>query len=131
MKQALLCALFIIPTQGCLAAKALADETRLHQWLVQPKACIVQKLGDTCEIDINITLPPLPPGQYCYHQDKQRLICFDAQAQVSQLTLSYTQTIILTLQNQANEPFYSQKLKIKTRESKKRVRRVRDPWSLF
>jgi len=118
-------------TQTSIAARALSDEKRLHQWLVQPKACIVQKLGDTCEIEIIITLPPLPPGLYCYYQNKLRLMCFDAQAPMMQLTLNYTQSILFSIQNQENEIFYSQQLEIKTRESKKKVRRARDPWSLF
>jgi hypothetical protein len=123
--------LLLLSSLGVASPLAATKQSVLHQWLVQPKACIVQKLGDSCAIAVDITVPRLRKGNYCFFQDDTLLICFSYDAPVEQLNIEFNKDTLLSLRNQEDLTLYSQKLEIKTRETKRKVRRVRDPWSLF
>jgi hypothetical protein len=100
-------------------------------WVVQPNTCIVQSLGDFCELALSINLPALPHGEYCYYQNEQVLSCFDLNTPVLLVEIRFNEFTLLSLRNTSEQIIFSQALAIKTRKTNKKVRRVRDPWSLF
>ena len=100
-------------------------------WRVRPNTCIVQSLGDFCELELSINLPELPQGEYCYYQNEQSLLCFELSNPILLVELRFSKYTLVTLRNKSQQILFTQALNIKTRKTKKKVRRVRDPWSLF
>jgi hypothetical protein len=127
------------------AAMTERKEGNQQGWLVQPKACIVEALGDECELSFDIILPTLEKGVYCYFANNENLQCFNSKNPVSVIEISFSENTLLSLRlmpstnntilaidtNNLPPPLFTQMLEIRTRTSKKQVRRVRDPWSLF
>lgn len=130
--------------------KSKAQTHNDQSWLIQPKACIVQELGDACSIVLSITLPPLSAARYCYTLNDIIIDCFDVVGQnnalpIQQLTITFSQNAYLSLHKLPNKlqsadnqglnalpaPMFTQLLEIRTRQNSKKVRRVRSPWSLF
>lgn len=109
----------------------LAQDKSNDTWHVQPNTCIVQSLGDFCELELSIVLPKLPEGEYCYYQNEQQLLCFGLKRPKLVVEMRYNEYTLLTLRNKSQQILFTQALDIKTRKTKKMVRRVRDPWSLF
>ncbi|MFT6267960.1 MAG: hypothetical protein ACJAVV_000765 [Alphaproteobacteria bacterium] len=118
--------LLLISSQSIHAQSADNDT-----WRVQPNTCIVQSLGDFCELELSINLPELPQGEYCYYQNEQSLFCFELSNPILLVELRFSEYTLLTLRNKSQQILFTQALDIKTRKTKKKVRRVRDPWSLF
>lgn len=126
-------------------AKTILSENSQQEWLVQPKACIVEALGDECILSFDIVLPALEKGVYCYFANDDNLQCFDSETPVSVIEISFSENTLLSLRlvpsenktistintNNLPPPLFTQMLEIRTRTSTKQVRRVRDPWSLF
>lgn len=100
-------------------------------WKVQPKVCIVEKLGASCEMELEIQLSPLPPGTYCYYQDTEILICWPHNDPVTVLRVKFSQATVLYLKDQRKKTVLQHRLDIKAREVSSKTRRVRQPWSLF
>lgn len=109
----------------------LAQDKTPDTWQVQPNTCIVQSLGDYCELALSINLPSLPEGEYCYYQNLEVLLCFELNKPTLLVEMRFNEYTLLTLRNNAQQILFTQALDIKTRKAKKKVRRVRDPWSLF
>jgi hypothetical protein len=121
-----------IQAQDSSATKTTTNTaTSNNVWRVQPNTCIVQSLGDFCELELSIDLPALAQGGYCYYQNEQRLLCFDMSEPLLLVEIRYNEYTALTLRNSSQRILFTQVLDIKTRKTKKKVRRVRDPWSLF
>jgi hypothetical protein len=108
-----------------------AQDKNNDTWRVQPNTCIVQSLGDFCELELSIILPKLPEGEYCYYQNEQLLFCFELTSPKLLVEMRFSEYTLLTLRNKSQQILFTQALDIKTRKTKKMVRRVRDPWSLF
>ena len=108
-----------------------AQDLDNNTWRVQPNTCIVQSLGDYCELALSISLPSLPDGEYCYYQNLEVLTCFSLSRPILLVEISFNEYTLLTLQNKSQQILFTQALDIKARKTKKKVRRVRDPWSLF
>ncbi|GAB2692788.1 DUF3019 domain-containing protein [Aliiglaciecola aliphaticivorans] len=100
-------------------------------WRVQPKVCIVENLGDTCEMVLTLKFENLAPGTYCYYQGQTRLNCWTGAAVNKTLIIRFIEETTLYLKSDNGKVILSHQLDIKARASKKRVRRVRQPWSLF
>ncbi len=100
-------------------------------WSVQPKVCIVENLGDTCEMALTLNFQNLQPGTYCYYQDQTRLSCWSGTAQQNTLVIRFNEDTVLYLKSENGTVILSHEMDIKARASKKQVRRVRQPWSLF
>ncbi|GAB5381294.1 MAG: hypothetical protein Alis3KO_31650 [Aliiglaciecola sp.] len=102
-----------------------------NNWEVSPKVCIVESMGDECEIALNINVQKLEKGQYCYFQNDTLLSCWHTENTQNQVVLRFSEPTILILKNQHDETVFSHPIDLKARESTKRTRRVRQPWSLF
>lgn len=100
-------------------------------WKVQPKVCIVEKLGAICEMELEIQLTPLTPGRYCYYQDTQVLQCWRHDNPITVLRVKFSQATVLYLKDQQQNTVFQHELDIKAREITRKTRRVRQPWSLF
>jgi hypothetical protein len=100
-------------------------------WRVQPNTCIVESLGDYCELALSINLPLLPEGEYCYYQNLDVITCFNSSKPVLLVEMRFNEYTLLTLRDKSQQILFTQAVDIKTRKTKKKLRRVRDPWRLF
>ena len=123
--------LILIPLITLFPIASLAEQNPNSNWQVRPQACIVRTLGELCEVNLNIVLPELAEGEYCYFQNERRLVCFSPQNRIENIKLSFRKDTLFALKYTAQQILFSQTLKIKTRETNKQIRRVRDPWSFF
>lgn len=103
----------------------------LATWNVQPKVCIVEKLGASCEMELEIQLSPLNPGRYCYYQDSELLQCWPHDNPITVLRVKFSKATVLYLKDQQKNTIFQHELDIKAREISQKTRRVRQPWSLF
>ncbi len=102
-----------------------------QRWTVQPSSCIVDTLGDECEMQLNIMTRDLTPGDYCYFQDQVQLSCWHTDEPITQVHLRFTQPTVVLLKNAQGQIMLTHSIDIKSRESSRKTRRVRQPWSLF
>ncbi|MEP4888428.1 MAG: DUF3019 domain-containing protein [Aliiglaciecola sp.] len=100
-------------------------------WHVQPKVCIVENLGDTCEMVLTMHFKNLAPGAYCYYQGQTPLNCWTDAPPEKTLVIRFIEETTLYLKSQDGSVILSHTMDIKARANKKQVRRVRQPWSLF
>lgn len=126
-----LCFLILTSSLVGFSARGIASQNNKVFWLVQPTVCIVQTLGDRCNIDLDVVLPRLTKGQYCYYQDSTLLSCFFETNPILKLSLNFSENTLLELKNGSEETVFEQVLEIRTREKQKKTRRVRNPWRFF
>ncbi|MDN4502006.1 DUF3019 domain-containing protein [Alteromonadaceae bacterium BrNp21-10] len=98
-------------------------------WQVLPDTCVVQKMGELCEMSVEITTENLPNETYCLNLDGQALDCWLAAETSLQTVLSYRQALLLGLEDPHHNIVLSLQLKIKALQSNRR--RLRSPWSIF
>ncbi len=123
------CCAFVLMLQLVLPKfSAIAAE---QNWNVQPKVCIVEKLGASCEMVLAIKLEQLPKGTYCYYQDDAILLCWPHDNPIDELKVRFSKATKLSLRNQQNQSIFEHELDIKARDLPRKTRRVRQPWSLF
>ena len=116
---------------GLLVLFSNASSSSEAIWKVQPKVCIVEKLGAICEMELEIQLSQLPPGNYCYYQDTKILQCWPYENPVTELNVKFSDATVLYLKDQQQKTILQHKLDIKARQVIRKIRRVRQPWSLF
>ncbi len=115
-------------------AVSLLDQSAVAQslqWQIQPSICISDQVGQSCEFEVEITIPNLPAGQYCLALAEEVLRCVSAAEFPLKTTISINKNSELNLLNSAQQPLLSLTLLIKSRQASIQRRRLRNPWSLF
>ena len=120
----LICLLFL--TADVKHAKATSIS-----WDIRPKTCVVESIGEPCEIELQIELHALPKGQYCYFQNDVLLNCWDSEIPQTRVVLRFNEPVTFALKDKNGKTVLVHSIDLKTRENSKRTRRVRQPWSLF
>jgi hypothetical protein len=100
-------------------------------WTLQPSVCVAQKVGDECQLNLNIETKNMPSELLCLFLDGQLLTCSRMAYFPQNISISIQQDALLELKNKAQQILLSKKLLIKYLESQEQRRRVRPPWSLF
>ena len=113
----------------CLILLTSTVQAKEPSWQVLPDTCVVNHLGELCEMAVEITTENLPDKTYCLNLGGQPLDCWLAAKTPLQTVLSYRQAIILGLTDSENDIVLSLQLKIKALQSNRR--RLRSPWSIF
>lgn len=113
------------------ASFAVEPKQRIASWRVQPKVCIVAKLGDTCEMELLISTDGLRPGKYCYFKNSQKMHCKAFKHAEDTVIVKFSQHTVLELRDQNDTILLSHEIQIKARNRQPQTRRVRQPWSLF
>ena len=112
-------------------AYAKADDASRLSWQVQPKVCIVEKLGDSCEMALSIVTKGLEQGEYCYFNNDQLMHCKSFIHPNDTITVRFSGLTVLQLRDSQNNILLSHEMQVKARNSRSQTRRVRQPWSLF
>ena len=138
----LLCFTFGLSISAYSQENSQTSQEQKTDWQVKPKACISENLGDKCLLTLEVELPELEYGTYCYFADERQLDCFEHEDVLTEVSIEFNENTMLSLrqvssnslmpmQDISDTTVFIQALEIRTRQTKKRVRRLRDPWSLF
>jgi len=100
-------------------------------WTLQPNVCVAQKVGDECQLSLNIETENMPTELLCLFLDGQLLTCSRQAYFPRKVFISIQQDALLELKNKAQKIILSKKLLIKYLEPHDQRRRIRPPWSLF
>jgi hypothetical protein len=100
-------------------------------WTLQPNVCVAQKVGDKCQLNLNIETENMPAELLCLFIDGQILTCSRLAYFPRKISISIQQDALLELKNKAQQTILSKRLLIKYLEPHNQRRRVRPPWSLF
>ena len=65
-------------------------KSEVGSWIVRPSVCIVEELGATCEMNVQIEIDSLKGGTYCYYLDHKLLQCWSHDNPLKSLTLNQT-----------------------------------------
>ena len=98
---------------------------------MRPSVCIVEELGATCEMNVQIEIDSLKGGTYCYYLDHKLLQCWSHDNPLKSLTLRFSKETVLLLKDHQQNTILQQKLEVKVRNKTIKARRVKQPWSLF
>ncbi|MGS2721678.1 DUF3019 domain-containing protein [Paraglaciecola aestuariivivens] len=101
------------------------------KWDLQPSICVVQNIGDVCEMLIKIDAHHLPQETFCLFLEDALIRCSKRAYFPQEIALTIKQNATLELKDAAHKTVLSKQLKIKYLESTHLRRRVRAPWSLF
>ncbi|MCF2948748.1 DUF3019 domain-containing protein [Paraglaciecola aquimarina] len=100
-------------------------------WSIQPNICISDKVGDNCQLTINIEIENLPTGLHCLFLDDQQLSCSEQGKFLNEISITIKQNAVLMLKNKDQQTVLSQALSIKYQATFAKRRRIRNPWSIF
>lgn len=99
---------------------------------VTPKICIVEQVGDSCEVRLTVQWQSLLPLSHCLYQNEQENVCWYNQKQVSQAFIfEINQNQFFSLRDHKNQVLAAQQVQLNTHVPKKYRRRLRADWSLF
>lgn len=99
--------------------------------IIRPSVCMVNKLGDTCQMAVKVMWQNDSPINACLFQNELRLTCWENIHEINtELVISLDQDMKFILKND-QQIFASQQIKINTALPKKYRRRLRANWSFF
>jgi hypothetical protein len=120
--------LFLFILSGFSQSLAASTPTKL---IIRPSVCMVNKLGDTCEMAVKVLWQHDKPIDTCLFQNDLRLACWQNVREINtELVVSLDQDMKFILKND-QQTFASQQIKINTALPKKYRRRLRANWSFF
>ena len=115
----------------CLLFIPLMPYAAAPSWHVSPNVCVTKELGDPCNLQIEILIDDVPPGEYCLYQDTSLVNCFSSSMEKQNIALTFSQNMQLKLVNQTGDTILSKPITVKGRAAPEGRRRVRQPWSIF
>lgn len=100
-----------------------------QDWIVRPNTCIVEKQGESCDMQINIRFPAPLNGPHCLYLDRQVIQCWDTMPDQFTFPLRYASGMTLTLKDKQDKSVLTANLSVKVVIRERR--RIRAPWSFF
>lgn len=98
-------------------------------WQIKPNICVVEQIGEPCELKLNISLWGDIPEHSCLFLQDAMVECWampDAQISV---TLQVREASVISMRDSDDRTLLQETLEVK---SLSRIRqRVRTPWSVF
>ncbi|WP_168171457.1 DUF3019 domain-containing protein [Lacimicrobium sp. SS2-24] len=98
-------------------------------WRVQPSICVVEQIGDACELQLNIRLWGDIPQHSCLFLKDTMLECWSVPSTHLRVNLEFREASVISMRDSDDRTLLEETLEIK---SLSRIRqRVRTPWSVF
>lgn len=120
--------IFMLTLIGFSQSLSAASTTEL---IIKPSVCMVNKLGDSCQMRVKVKWHNAQPIDACLFQNNLSLTCWKGVREINtELNISLAQDMVFTLKNE-QQLFASQQIKINTALPKKYRRRLRANWSFF
>ncbi|NQY33506.1 MAG: DUF3019 domain-containing protein [Alteromonadaceae bacterium] len=113
-------------------ANANIINTKLSFFSIKPLTCVVQKIGDTCQLMATVRWKADIPANLCLVQDETKIYCWKNKKMGTQvIPIELKDTTNFTLIDDGNTVFASQKVNINAIQPTKTRRRLRSAWSIF
>lgn len=98
-------------------------------WRIKPNVCVVEQIGDACELKLNISLWGDIPQHSCLFLKDAPVQCWAMPDEKISVTLQLREASVISMRDSEDRTLLQQTLEIK---SLSRIRRrVRTPWSVF
>ena len=115
-----------------LPANAKIVNTKLSVFSIKPLTCVVQKIGDVCQLMATVRWKADIPASLCLVQDETKIFCWKNKKIGKQIIpIEVKSTTNFTLIDERNSVFASQKVIITAIQPTKTRRRLRSAWSIF
>lgn len=112
--------------------KALILNSHITFFSIKPVTCVVQKLGDICQLMATVEWKAQSHSDVCIRQDQTRIHCWSNTLTARDIIpIKVHDTTTFTLINQQDSVFASQEVKIIATQPVKTRRRLRASWSIF
>ncbi|MDP2561053.1 DUF3019 domain-containing protein [Psychrobium sp. 1_MG-2023] len=99
---------------------------------IKPQACIVDKLGESCQLVLHADWQSSMAVDLCLMQQQQQLFCWKQRKQAKfDFNVSLRETTLFSLVDGQQQILASTKLKVSAANNKKYRRRLRPDWSVF
>ncbi|MCF2857648.1 DUF3019 domain-containing protein [Pseudoalteromonas sp. SMS1] len=99
---------------------------------IKPIICMVQSIGQMCEMTIAVQWHAETVDDVCLFQDEQKLQCWQNTRQAkAKLNIALGQDMVFSLKNAKMETLASQKVKVNAAISRKYRRKLKSDWSFF
>jgi hypothetical protein len=119
---------FFVISYGFSQSLSATDTTKL---IIKPTVCMVKKLGDTCQMNVNVIWHSEQLINACLFQNDLRLTCWQEINDINtKMNIYLDQDMQFTLKND-QQIFAIQHIKINTALPNKYRRRLRANWSFF
>lgn len=98
-------------------------------WQIKPNICVVEQLGDACELQLDISLWGDIPQHSCLFLQEALVECWAMPDEKISVTLQFHEASVISMRDSDDRTLLQQRLEVK---SLSRIRqRVRTPWSVF
>lgn len=125
----ILCGGLLISSAPLLAQSLTSPVTHFS---IKPYTCIVNKLGDTCQLTATVEWQAMENINVCLYQDNREMFCWNNVAKGKKvLPVNISETTQFVLSQKINQVLASQKVKIASATPMKKRRRLRSDWSIF
>ena len=115
-----------------LPSNALIINTQISFFSIKPLTCVVNKIGDTCQLMATVQWRADNNTSVCLLQDEIKTFCWQNKIMGKQvIPIELKSTTNFTLVNNDNSVFASQKVNITSIQPTKKRRRLRSAWSIF
>ncbi len=98
-------------------------------WRIKPNICVVEQMGDPCELKLNISLWGEIPDHSCLFLQDAMVQCWAMPDKNISVTLEFREATVISMRDSDDRTLLQETLEVK---SLSRIRqRVRTPWSVF
>ncbi|GGD70276.1 DUF3019 domain-containing protein [Lacimicrobium alkaliphilum] len=98
-------------------------------WRIKPNICVVEQIGDACELQLDISLWGEIPQHSCLFIQDSQVQCWAMPDEKISITLQFREASVISMRDSDDQTLLQETLEIK---SLSRIRqRVRTPWSVF
>ena len=105
--------------------------SQASELIIRPSVCMVNKLGDTCTMNVKVMWQSDQAVDACLYQNELRLTCWEKVMNINtNIDITLDQDMHFTLKNE-QEIFANHQIKVNTALPKKYRRRLRANWSFF
>ena len=106
---------------------------KVTQFEIMPLICVTNKVGDECQLKLNVKWQTDTVGDYCFYQNQKEITCWQQtnKAKKSILVKLVKSSVFSLKQKGLEKILIEQKVTLNYRQSDRYRRRLRSQWSIF
>lgn len=113
-------------------ATTLGPQGETAGWRAAPTHCVVEAVGDECQVTLNLHVPQSDDEGYCLFMGDTRISCDYLPGKVYDVVLRFSKKQQLTVRNATTgDIVYDVTLHIESLKPHRKRRRIKQPWSIF
>lgn len=100
---------------------------------LMPLICVTTKVGDTCQLKLNVKWRTNIIGDVCFYQNEQQILCWQQQKEAQKtIQVALVKSSIFSLKQKGlDKPLIQQQVTLNYSQSERYRRRLRSQWSIF